>query len=517
MRIFDSLKNNKWSGKGIDIKPSSIIILKSAKFDHAINIRSGKYTIKIVGKKRTGSGKINIEISSDQNEIFLKEELNFNNSTWSEYSLSFEVNRKIKFYRDRNVYGSVEMGRVYIDLLSDSVVKELPSKSRRRVSLKVKTGRAKPVSKSQSIDTEIISGNKKIAFIVPYHIYGGAEIYIQNIINKLTNQDISILYMKRNNLKNNITNKEVFHRDVKSTSQLRGIIKSSEYDYIVYYNRLDIYSLLLRMKVNDEISGKLVEIYHSDFIWVGSLSSVKERRFVDKIITVSRSLSKDISGVKESNRDVIPVGINLDKFSSRNNDKLKESLGIDLYKPVIGVVARLSKEKRIGYIISLAFEMPDYEFVIVGDGPEKISISKEINRLKLTNVKMLGYKKDVSGIYNIFDGFVLASKIEGTPISIIESMASGVPVFSNMVGAIPDMLEDGITGFRITEDPCLDRLIIEDNISNLEVIESARRYVEKNHDIDRVHLEFMNSLLSIDGFYKKSSNEKSFLLRGEYI
>jgi hypothetical protein len=252
MKIFDSLKNKKWSGRGVEIRSSSILALKSANFTHPINIRAGKYILKIMGKKRTGSGKITVEILSDQNEIFLKKDIDFTNNSWSEVTFSFDSNKnfgpgKIRFTRDRSVYGSIEIGRIYIDLLNDLPLPQKSSVASRRARRIRNTNFATktPDRSLVGLDT---NAKKKIAFVVPYHIYGGAEVYIQNIINNLDGYPVTILYMKPNSLQNNITNSKVTHRVVKSPTQLEGILKSSEYDFIVYYNRADIYNLLTKLK-----------------------------------------------------------------------------------------------------------------------------------------------------------------------------------------------------------------------------------------------------------------------------
>ena len=48
--------------------------------------------------------------------------------------------------------------------------------------------------------------------------------------------------------------------------------------------------------------------------------------------------------------------------------------------------------------------------------------------------------------------FVLPSCLEGQPIAIIEAMASGVPVVGTTIGAVPDLIRDGVTGFLVADD-----------------------------------------------------------------
>lgn len=525
MKIFDSIKNRKWSGRGVEIKASSLLALKSANFSHRINIRAGKYTLKVTAKKRTGSGKITVEILTDHNNILLKKDLSFTKNTWSELTFSFEVSKnmgpgKIRFLRNGKVYGSIEIGRVYIDVVSDT-----QKKAASIASIKALSSREDRIT--QSLKASNISGrstyiesptalDKKIAFLIPYRIYGGAEVYLKSIINNLTGFSVTIIYMKANNLQENISAKNVQHTTVRDIEHLEGVLKSSEYDFIVYYNRADIYNSLVELKSSRKIRGKLVEIYHSDFIWSGSISKLKKRAGIDKMISVSKSLAKDIKGISDDKRTVIPVGIDIERFSPKSREGLKLSLGIDKEKVVVGVVARLSREKRINYIISLAEKASDIEFVIVGDGPERHRIESRVAGLELKNVHIVGRKKDVERYYNIFDSFVLASDMEGTPISIIEAMASGVPVFTNMVGAIPDLIEDKVTGFKINGDPTGDLEIIRAGIGDKSVIDSARAYAVKNHNINNTHIKFADVLHAIDNYFVRKV-ETTIVLKGEYI
>ena len=61
----------------------------------------------------------------------------------------------------------------------------------------------------------------------------------------------------------------------------------------------------------------------------------------------------------------------------------------------------------------------------------------------------VGYQADVAGYYRLFDAFLLPSVNEGTPVSAIESLASGTPVVANRVGGVPDVVRDGVDGFLV--------------------------------------------------------------------
>jgi glycosyltransferase involved in cell wall biosynthesis len=429
---------------------------------------------------------------------------------------------EIEIYRDRNVFGSLEIGRLFLELEEKTIPERSGALRSRSTNRLTKALRTEPKKIRQfSRDNSKFESKKSIAFIVPYQIYGGAEVYLKNIINNAEpdKYNIHILYMKNNPLQNHIILKNVNHRVVRGFDQLAGIVKSNNYDHIVYYNRADIYKILSSLKSKDIISSKLIEIYHSDFVWTGSISTIKERKSIDKIITVGKSLALDITGISKGNREVVPVGIDLEKFSIRNSDIIKKQLGIDSgNRPIIGTVARLSKEKNIGYVVKLANLMKDFYFVIVGSGNQRQEIESKIKNLGLENIKLVGFKEDVNRYYNIFDAFLLPSLIEGTPISILEAMSSGVPVFTSMVGAIPDIVKEGETGFGLIGVPEKDAKKIKENIFDLEVVSRAKRYVDSNHNIKKNADMFFKVIASLDSYFTELKSTKNIIvLSGEYI
>jgi glycosyltransferase involved in cell wall biosynthesis len=519
MKVFDSLKDKNWSGSNFDLKKNSIYILKSAILSHSIKLKQGKFNLKVVGKKRTGFGKMFIEVLDEDNISIIKREISFNNNIWSEHSFDFNIpkdlgNGFIKISRDKNVYGSVELGRIILDL--DIDVEKIIEQD-----LKLTKRNNLTIERTNNLELDNLfkfNEKKNIIFIVPYNIYGGAEVYIQNIINQVSvKHQIMILYLGENYLQNQILNVGVQHRVVKNIEQLKGIIKSLNFDYIVYYNRLDIYNMLVELKDSQEIGGKLIEIFHSEFRWPGSLSGLRERRHVNKFITVADNLAADITGIDVDSRETVRVGIDISKFAKKKDKTIRDSLELNNYNYIIGTVSRLSKEKNIDYFIDLAELMKDFGFVVVGSGPEEKRLRELIKSKKIKNINLVGFKKNVEDYYNIFDAFVLNSKMEGTPISILESMAAKVPVFVSMVGAIPTIVEHNKTGFSLSQKIEKDVNLIKNNIGNINVIDSAYQYVNEYHSIEKNAQDFMRVITSEKRFFIENKSNDNFILPGQYI
>jgi glycosyltransferase involved in cell wall biosynthesis len=514
LKLFDSIKDSKWVGQNFSIKNGCIIVLKSAKAEQKIDINKESYSIRVVGKKRIGDGTVSIVIRGPDNERILEETFQFTKSSWSEASFDFTCNQKlsastISIIRDGSMFGSVEIARIIIDSVSKA--NYTPAVVRKEID------KQKTVNYISHSSSSFIEVRKKIAFIIPYSIYGGAEIYLTNILNEIKEDyNISFIYLQKNNISNFI-NYKINHIETSNIENMCGYLKTLNFDYIVYYNRLDVYQALEKLVLNKEIQSKLIEIYHSNFIWPGAIALEKNRRAAKLLITVSENLGSDIILQNGTEKKTIPVGINLDKFSFRDKQLIKESLGIK-YENIIGTVARLSKEKNLIYLTELARCMPNFNFMILGDGNEKISILDKINQYNLSNVHLIGFKQNPELYYNIFDAFILPSKIEGLPISILESMASGTTVYTTNVGDISSLVKNDYNGYFINLDTKHDSELIASTYKKESIIKQARTDIELNFNIRNNAKIFFDAIFSLDkrySFYEKEDNH--YILPGEYV
>jgi phosphatidylinositol alpha-1,6-mannosyltransferase len=131
---------------------------------------------------------------------------------------------------------------------------------------------------------------------------------------------------------------------------------------------------------------------------------------------------------------------------------------------------------------SLKDEYPQIAYLIVGDGPERTNLEKEVQLRKLNDqVHFLGLfpYEDVLEIYQQADLFILTSRmivdekitgIEGFGIVFLEANACGLPVIGSRVGGIPDAVKDGETGLLVDpENPAeiaaaIKTLMLDENL-----------------------------------------------------
>ena len=217
-----------------------------------------------------------------------------------------------------------------------------------------------------------------------------------------------------------------------------------------------IYNLLFRKKI------KVVHTFHGH-IFEGYFNRLKSALFVhierfiargtDVIIAISESQQKDLAekyhiAPSEKIR-IIELGFDLGPFlsSARLKGRFRKKLGVSDKTLLIGIIGRLVPIKNHEMFFEAvdlflkAHPASDVKVVVVGDGECRSRLEEYCRRRNLTrHVVFWGWIQDVSLVYADLDILALSSLNEGTPVSIIEAMASSVPVIATQVGGIQDLM-----------------------------------------------------------------------------
>ena len=150
---------------------------------------------------------------------------------------------------------------------------------------------------------------------------------------------------------------------------------------------------------------------------------------------------------------VIVNGVDVEQFSPWiDGTTVRRELGIAADAPVAGIVAALRPEKNHQQFLQAATavrnQLPDAQFLIVGDGPERAPLEALTRELDLTEaVHFVGSRSDIPQLLAAMDVFVLTSRMEANPVSILEALSTGKPVVAPNVGSIPETVIEGQTGF----------------------------------------------------------------------
>jgi glycosyltransferase involved in cell wall biosynthesis len=179
-------------------------------------------------------------------------------------------------------------------------------------------------------------------------------------------------------------------------------------------------------------------------------------RWTDKFIGVAAAHGQHLIDNERFPSDkvaVIPNGVEVERFHpQRDGARVRAELGLDRNVPVAGIVAALRPEKNHELFLRAAAHVrarvPAARFLIIGDGPLRPGLEQLATELKIENaVHFLGTRADIPELLSALDVFVLTSKIEANPVSILEAMASGKPVIAPRVGSISESVSDGETGY----------------------------------------------------------------------
>ena len=246
----------------------------------------------------------------------------------------------------------------------------------------------------------------------------------------------------------------------------------------------------------------------------------KYTKNVDAIIAISEGV-KDVlvkGGIAPEVIEVIPSGIDFSPFDEvTSKDFLRQEFGFGPDDFLVGIVAALEDHKGHRYLIEAARILkertPAIKFVIVGKGSLEMELDRQAHDLDVDDlVYFLGFRDDVPRVLASLDLFVLSSYLEGLGSSIMDAMASRLPVVATQVGGIPEIVVNLETGFLVP--PRSPQALAEAIFRIYEDKGLARRLGERGHEI--VHERFSAEAMArrIIDVYERIASRKGVSLRG---
>jgi sugar transferase (PEP-CTERM/EpsH1 system associated) len=184
--------------------------------------------------------------------------------------------------------------------------------------------------------------------------------------------------------------------------------------------------------------------------------------FIDRYVPVSDDLHRwfgEVVGIPRTKNLLIKNGVDTERFRARAGAGAASPWGEEHI--VIGTVARVQDVKNHKGLVEafalLREQLPAYRerlrLSILGDGPLYAKVRAQVEQAGLSGVVwMPGARADVADLLHSFDIFTLPSIAEGTPVSLLEAMACGLPVVASKVGGIPEVVSDGVHGALVPVD-----------------------------------------------------------------
>jgi len=255
---------------------------------------------------------------------------------------------------------------------------------------------------------------------------------------------------------------------------------------IVFTNhtRYDLYAQAYLPMMPEEISDGLLKAYMPSFC-----------EAVDLVVSPSAGMEKILRGLDvKSPIEVVPNGVELERY--RKIEPLpRADFGFGADDILFIYVGRLGPEKNLNFLLrafnGVAQAFDHVRLLILGDGPARADIEALASDFGLAGrvrfEGMIPYER-LPAYLSMCDAFVTASVTEVHPLSVIEGMASGLPVLGIRSPGVGDTVEDGVTGFLTDEDTAafavkMTRLVTEPGLR--KKMGAAARQASSHYAIER--------------------------------
>jgi len=235
-------------------------------------------------------------------------------------------------------------------------------------------------------------------------------------------------------------------------------------------------------------------------------------RFCDTIIAVSADIQRSLTdcGIKANRIKVIPnaVRTDIDKSSLLNQrQEARQLFGFSEEDCVLGYVGRLSPEKGLTYLIESAALARNancpVKMLIIGEGPEQGELRNTVKRRGLeSHAVFAGFQTIIDGLLPAIDIFILPSLTEGTPMSLLEAMAYGIPAIASTVGQIPEIIDSGKSGILVRPEDAeqmKDAIVFLCNKPSVResIGKAGRKKVKRHFDIKNWTRKIENEYLNL--------------------
>lgn len=366
--------------------------------------------------------------------------------------------------------------------------------------------------------------NPRILQLIGEFTNGGAENIVVNLSNKLRRENWEVIISARKDgpLSSLLSNKKCVYFinkqrtvDLKYLYKLVSLIREHNIDLIhshLFGN--DLFGFIAA-----KYAGiKIIQTIHG----MDSFNSKKRvfaynmmAPFVDKVVTVSESLEREMLKVVSLKKDkicTISNGIDLEKYDvTKDYQLIIEEIGMNNSFPIIGAVGNVKPVKGYDILIKAAVSIREQyhnaKFLIFGDTTEykeyKEILDKLILKYDLTRqIKFMGYRSDVVKYLPIFDMYVLPSRSEGLSVALLEAMLFRKPIVATNVGGNMAALENGKNGLLVPpEDPealskSMLRLLSDKNLSKV-LSANASGTVRTKYSLDKMTENYKELYLTI--------------------
>ncbi len=281
--------------------------------------------------------------------------------------------------------------------------------------------------------------------------------------------------------------------NIKTVRAMIGLLRQIDPDIVVTHSRNDTWIATLGILFG-RARAKLIRMRHVSIPVKPGLRNrwLYGRRSARVVTTGEMIRSHLIEVLKLDPAHVvsIPTGTHLSRYHPGDKVQARAKLGLPTDKKLIGMVATLRSWKGHRFMVDALLDrkLDGAVLVLVGDGPQEPMLLKQVEERGLKDrVIFAGRREDVQEWLRAFDVFVLPSTgNEGIPQALMQAMATGLPVVTTPVGAIPELVAHNESGFIVQpENPASlaegIAAVLADASLAKRLGEAGRTIVEKKH------------------------------------
>lgn len=215
------------------------------------------------------------------------------------------------------------------------------------------------------------------------------------------------------------------------------------------------------------------------------------------IVTTSEAIKSHIVETLRIHPDLIsaiPTGVDVEgtfnPWSPQSRKEARQFLDLPIDHFVVGMVSTLRSWKGHEFALRAILDLPGVNLVIVGDGPQKANIERLIQELGLQDrVYLTGYRSNIEELMAAFDILIQPSFAnEGVSQSVMQAMATGLPVIVSNIGGLNEMVITEVDGLIVP--PCDSgalhdsiRRLMDDRDLRTRLGRAARRHAERTYSV----------------------------------
>ena len=260
-------------------------------------------------------------------------------------------------------------------------------------------------------------------------------------------------------------------RNLSSFRALASIVREWTPDVIVTHSSSDSWLAAVATRLPSSHAAVVRTRHLSTPVSAGMLNRWLYGRVPARVVTTGEAIREHLIATLGLSPDAVvsvPTGADIFRFHPGDRAAARARLELADGGPIVGIVATLRSWKGHRFLVSAMNDprLATARLVIVGDGPQDLALRKQAAASGVGGrIVFAGQQEDVVPWLQAFDVFVLPSTgNEGVPQALMQAMATGLPVVTTAVGAIPELVQDGETGLVV---PTENAAALADAISRL--------------------------------------------------